>query len=190
VSARGGADAWFMTHAYPAFRTHALARFGAIVALSTAVACASTPTPVRLAGHPEALSALTGNWSGRYAGVESRRSGVISFSLRAGDTTAFGDVLMIPNGYEQHNVWTEREHHAKVAPQHPQVLTITFVGIASQRVSGMLDPYTDPDCDCLVLTTFVGRLTSASTLEGTYITRIPGTPRVQTGTWKAERERR
>ena len=164
-------------------------RAGAIVALSAAAGCASRPTPIRLAGQPDALAALVGNWSGRYVGVESRRSGVISFSLRAGDSTAFGDVLMIPNGYDQHDVWTEREQHRYVAPRHPQVLTITFVGIANQRVTGMLDPYTDPECDCLVLTTFVGRLTSASKLEGTYITRIPGTPRVQTGEWKAERQR-
>ena len=180
------ADAGSMRHQHSAGVTRLL-RVIRAAAVVTATGCASAPTPIQLAGRPEALAALVGNWSGEYTGFESKRSGTITFSLREGDTTAFGDVLMIPNGYEQHDVWNDYERHRKVAPRHPQVVTIMFVGIASQRVTGMLDPYTDPECSCTVVTTFIGRLTSPSALQGTFVTRTPGTPRIQTGTWQAVR---
>lgn len=165
-----------------------LLRVARIAVLAAAAGCASVPTPIQLAGHPEALADLVGNWSGEYEGNESKRTGVISFALRAGDTTAFGDVLMIPRGYDQHIVWTERDHPMTTTHRHPQVLTIMFVGVTHQRVTGMLDPYTDPECACLVLTTFIGRMTGPTALEGTFVTRVPGTPSIQTGTWSAKKQ--
>jgi hypothetical protein len=153
-----------------------------------AAGCASAPPPIALIGEPEALSALAGNWAGTYRGIDSRRDGSISFSLRAGDTVAYGDVLMIPAGYENHNVWNEREHHAGATPPHPAVLTVAFVGVSDGHVTGMLDPYTDPDCNCLVITAFSGRLKDANTLEGTFLTRAPGSAESRRGVWRVTRQ--
>jgi hypothetical protein len=111
-----------------------------------AAGCASAPPPIPVIGAPESLGALAGNWAGTYRGIDSRRDGSISFSLRTGDTVAYGDVLMIPAGYEDHHVWNEREHHGGATPPHPAVLTVAFVEVSDGQVTGMLDPYTDPDC--------------------------------------------
>lgn len=157
-----------------------------LVLLATG-ACASAPSPVRVIGNLESAGALAGNWAGSYEGTETRRHGSITFSLRAGDTTAFGDVLMIPVGYDHHDVWTEHERRGTTTHDHPAVLTISFVQVAGGRVSGMLDPYTDPECDCLVVTMFEGRLVNARTLEGTFMTRVPGTSIAYGGRWRAER---
>src|SRR5258708_31194356 len=48
-----------------------------------------------------------------------------------------------------------------------QAIGITFLRVTGGRVSGRLDPYTDPDCNCPLYTTFEGAL-KADTLQGTY----------------------
>lgn len=66
-----------------------------------------------------------------------------------------------------------------------QVLRIAFVRVAGGNVTGTLDPYTDPECQCTVQTTFTGTL-RGNTIEGTFVTRGP-LPREQTGRWRVTR---
>lgn len=170
-------------------RMRSAPRLLVLAASLTALGCATTPIPIRIFGNPNAMMQLAGNWSGTYTMHGSSRTGAISFSLRATDTAAFGDVLMLPMVDEKHTVWTERQNHPDGVVSHPSILTIAFVGVWSDGVSGMLDPYTDTDCRCQVLTTFTGRLTSATTLEGTFVTRVPGTTVTRGGVWFVRRAR-
>jgi hypothetical protein len=66
-------------------------------------------------------------------------------------------------------------------------LTIRFVRIAGDSVSGSLDPYAAPDCDCVLSTTFTGRV-RANRIDGTFIT-LGGAPRGTPlrGRWRVTR---
>jgi hypothetical protein len=66
-----------------------------------------------------------------------------------------------------------------------QLLAIRFVRVEGGKVSGTLDAYWDPDCNCEVTTTFVGAV-RGDPIEGTFSSeRKAG--RVF-GTWKATRK--
>ena len=71
------------------------------------------------------------------------------------------------------------------------VLAIHFVRKHGSSVHGTLDSYRDPDCQCVVTTTFDGSFQGGSVIEGTYST-VPsiagGT--VSGGTWRVTRVRR
>jgi hypothetical protein len=51
-----------------------------------------------------------------------------------------------------------------------QSLRIDFVRVAPGAVSGTLEPYTAPDCNCIVSTTFTGMI-QRDTIRGTFATR-------------------
>ena len=68
-----------------------------------------------------------------------------------------------------------------------QPLKIRFIRLGEGRVSGTLDPYIDPECSCTVNTTFEGTITTANTIEGTFITRGAGI-QASSGTWKVKRQ--
>ena len=69
-----------------------------------------------------------------------------------------------------------------------QVLTISFVRVAGPVVTGTLAPYRDPECSCVVVTTFSGTL-GENVIEGTFTTRgLPGGSE-PTGRWRVKRSR-
>jgi len=70
-----------------------------------------------------------------------------------------------------------------------QVLTIKLVRVAGDTVSGVLDAYRDPQCDCPVQTTFTGRI-NGDTIDGTFTTRGAQSNSGQTGTWRVKRTTR
>jgi len=55
-------------------------------------------------------------------------------------------------------------------------------------VSGVLDAYRDPQCDCAVETTFTGTV-NGDTIDGTYTTRGTQANAPQTGTWRVKRNK-
>jgi hypothetical protein len=65
-------------------------------------------------------------------------------------------------------------------------LTIKLVRVSGDTVSGVLDAYRDPECDCPVETTFVGKLTG-DTIDGTFTTKGSQSVAPQTGTWRVKR---
>jgi hypothetical protein len=99
---------------------------------------------------------------------------------------------MIPRGYGKAlvpygNATGAAGASAQTAPTS-QVLTIKLVRVSGDTVSGVLDAYRDPECDCPVVTTFTGNL-NGDTIEGTFNTRgSVNTP--QTGTWRVKRTNR
>ena len=64
----------------------------------------------------------------------------------------------------------ERELVSNVASPGRTVLKIHFIRKEGGNLSGTLDPYNDPDCDCRVTTTFQGTFRDARTIEGTFST--------------------
>jgi len=152
--------------------------------------CALNPAPVPVVGDSRDISSLAGEWVGDYVGRDNGRSGSILFRLAAGTDTAHGDVVMVPRGTtgfqpNDPQSLTLRQH----AWAQNSVLSIRFVRVSGGLVSGAIDPYPSPDCECQLLTTFRGTL-RGNRIEGTYTTRhVDCDMPIERGTWWAERER-
>jgi hypothetical protein len=144
-------------------------------------------SPVTVGG-PD-LAAIAGSWTGSYESPALGRDGSIAFELSADGDSATGDVVMTPSmtGLRVGSP----EVTAASAPaieRTAQVLTIRFVRVEGDQVRGALDPYEDPDCRCVVATTFTGRV-RGNRIRGTFVTR--GRPSLQevTGSWSVQRTR-
>jgi hypothetical protein len=151
------------------------------------LACASNPTPVTVSGEAADRASLAGKWSGEYNSQVTGRTGSIVFNLSPAGDAATGDVVMIPKGYGRPLTRFERTTTTSMQnTDNSQVLTIKPVRVSGDTVSGVLDAYRDPQCDCAVETSFIGVL-SGNTINGTFTTR--GSPSIapQTGTWRVKR---
>jgi hypothetical protein len=126
-------------------------------------ACGGSQHPVEMKGVDADLFELAGEWKGSYTGLESGRSGPVSFSLELGRHVAEGDVLL------------------GATP-----LAIQFVAVDGGSISGKIDPYTDPTCECQVQTDFVGML-SGDMISGTFTTSVIGAAIEQHGEWSVTR---
>ena len=160
----------------------------AVVAIS-ATGCASRKPQIQLTSKDFDLNPLVGEWRGNYSSSETGRNGTIAFTLRAGESAASGNVVLLPRADSSFAA-----NHAPVDPSATssrQVLTIHFVRKEGSNVVGTLDPYRDPECACEVSTTFQGAFRDRSTIEGTYTT-VPSAPgtKVTSGTWKVTRVKR
>lgn len=154
----------------------------AAAALAWACSSSNPAPPVPVQGSD--VSAMAGRWTGEYSSTETGRTGSIVFELKQGDKVAHGDVLMKP-----------KSEGAATAPGTndalrgmPQVLNINFVNASGGVLRGTMDPYSDPSCDCMVQTTFVGRL-AGDTIEGTFTTTPQGAGTISTGRWKMTRQK-
>jgi hypothetical protein len=127
-------------------------------------ACGSAQHPVEMKGKDADLVELAGDWKGSYTGLESGRSGPVSFSLELGRHVAEGDVLL------------------GATP-----LAIKFIAVENGELSGAIDPYTDPTCQCQVQTEFVGLLAGDS-ISGTFTTSVIGADVEQHGEWSVSRQ--
>ena len=154
----------------------------ALAAVASGCSTASTRTPVL--GARADVATLAGEWHGDYSGPAGRNGG-ISFTLRAADTAAVGEVVMSPDpgqGPAGSNMPADRMERMRLAPR----LSVTFIGAAGDRVAGELEAYEDPECRCTVSTAFDGVL-RGRVIEGEYRTHGAdlGAPRV--GRWRVER---
>jgi hypothetical protein len=154
-------------------------------ALFGAVACATNPIPIPVIGTRTAVDAIAGEWQGTYRSSETGRSGTISFTLAAGRDTAFGEVIMVPMGYN--TPFSPYEEHVGEPRSIPKLLTISFVRVDDGRVRGTLDQYIDPDCQCPMRTVFIGALSGPNTLEGSFESQTSQLSTVVGGTWSAQR---
>ena len=138
------------------------------LSLAAVAACQYHPTPIPLQGEAGSIAALRGEWSGEYWGNGSERRGALSFTISSTADSAFGDVIMLtPQGQQIRPVDTGDRHRLHTASS--QALRIDFVRIGAGMVSGTLEPYIAPDCDCQVSTTFTGNV-AGDTIRGTFIT--------------------
>ena len=169
-----------------------ITQLGLAALTCVSLACATKPTPVTVTGDVGDRASLAGKWSGEYTSPATGRSGSIVFNLSPSGDAANGDVVMVPRGYGKALVPYANATNAaggtvSTAPVS-QVLTIKLVRVSGDTVSGVLDAYRDPECDCPVVTTFSGTL-KGDTIEGTFSTR--GTTNApQTGTWRVNRTSR
>jgi hypothetical protein len=163
------------------------AAYRAILAALGLVACSANPDPVPIQGESADIGRLAGEWAGSYESRDSDRHGSIVFQLEAHRDTAFGDVLMVQSeeridyvaNYDDVMI---RERRAPL----PRVLTIRFVMVSGNRVSGVLEPYEDPTCGCRLRTVFEGRLADDS-VAGTYESEHRETGRIERGRWRVDR---
>jgi hypothetical protein len=159
----------------------------ALAIVAAISACAGKPASVPVQASTADMRALAGRWEGQYNSNQTGRGGSIVFTLTAGTDSAAGDVVMIPSGG---NRPITREGPGRppftASGATPEVLTIRFVRIEGGRVSGALDPYRAPDCDCVVSTTFVGNLTG-DRIAGTFTTRGGQRSAPVTGDWEVRR---
>jgi hypothetical protein len=160
-------------------RLHSIVPALLIAAAASSGCKSSNPSPhVPVAGSD--VAALAGRWEGEYSSEATGRSGSIVFELKRGDRVAHGDVYMKPR-----DLAVESALPGASQPI-PQILTINFVSASGGVLTGTMDPYLSPDCDCEVQTTFVGRL-SGDTIEGTFTTTPTGAAAITTGRWKMNR---
>jgi hypothetical protein len=98
--------------------------------------------------------------------------------------------VMIPRA---DSLLTPEERELVNNPSAParRVLSIHFVRKQGSSVHGNLDAYPDPDCQCVVTTTFDGSFKGGSAIEGTYST-VPSVAggTVTGGTWRVTRVKR
>ena len=161
----------------------------ACLAAAVLAGCATRSSPVPLQADEGALTALAGEWSGEYSSAATGRSGSIVFKLTAGSDTAFGDVVMVPSGSAHPLTPAPKAGVEGGVVTHPtaQALTIRFVRVSGDSVSGALDPYQSPECGCALVTTFTGRV-EKDRIHGTFVTHgemHASAP--QTGTWSVRR---
>lgn len=167
-------------------RTRSLIQSLVAVGLAlTSIACVERPPPqvVPIAAEAKDAFVLEGEWWGQYWSGDTGRSGRIRFSLAAEEDRAYGDVLMLSAERGEDLVPANLRE-----PATSETLAIEFVRVdaATETVSGTLEPYRDPDCDCIVATTFTGTV-SRDSIEGTFVTQAGGAYRTKRGQWRVER---
>jgi len=128
-------------------------------------ACGGGNSNVAVKGKELDVARLAGDWQGEYKGTESGRSGPISLSLQLGRHTADGTVLM-----------------GGATP-----LQVSFVAIENDKVSGKIEPYTDPQCKCQVATEFAGTISNGA-IDGTFTTKVVGKDVEQHGVWQVKKK--
>jgi hypothetical protein len=156
--------------------------------LAVFAACRYQPTVVPLRGSASDVGALAGQWDGEYSSSESMRSGTITFTVRAGSDTAYGDVMMMPRlGQAIVAADAASQQHLEHAST-AEAVRITFVQVKGGIVEGTLEPYVAPDCQCVVSTVFRGTV-AGDHIDGTFTTRGDQGMR-QDGRWRVARRAR
>src|SRR6266436_9281078 len=125
-------------------------RVSSIIAVglaASAIACASNPPQTEVSASDFNLNPLYGEWRGDYSSAETGRSGTIAFTLRAGESFASGNVVMIP---KPDSLLTpeERELLSDMPSSGPAVLKFQFMRKEGTNLTGTLVPYRSPDCNC------------------------------------------
>ena len=155
------------------------------LAVALAVGCRTVPQmPVQLQGDPTSIAWLAGSWSGQYWGGAGGRGGSLSFLLRSGTDSLYGDVTMLdPHGQQLRPADPTDVHALHV--HSPQQLRIDVIRVQADSIRGVLEPYVAPDCECTVTTTFTGRV-AGDRITGSFQSRAGGRVRAE-GSWEMTR---
>jgi len=162
----------------------------AVAIVASTVGCARQTPGIALASSDFDLNPLVGEWRGNYSSPQTGRSGTVAFTLLAGESSASGNVVMIPRA-DSLLTPDEQEQLSNISAPGRTVLKIHFIRKEGGNLNGTLDPYKDPDCNCTVTTTFQGSFRDARTIEGTFST-VPSVAgrSVTGGTWMVTRVKR
>lgn len=163
--------------------------FAVLAFVLPVAACSWRRTPVPIYSETGSTALLVGAWSGEYSSSETGRRGSISFDLASETDTAFCDVTMVPfAGNAQMGPIVQNDVPTAARTAVPQPLKIKFIRLGGNRISGILEPYNDPDCGCTVRTMFTGTVTGPNKIEGTYTTAASGLYQPTKGRWTVERQ--
>jgi hypothetical protein len=148
------------------------------------LAPAASPVPVQ--GVNTEVSALAGEWEGRYWSKDTGRHGNIRFNLPEQADTGHGEVeITFSPALRMLQALDENQDE----PKPCTILDITLIQVEGGRVRGTMAPYWDPDCDCRAQTLFEGKL-SGNRISGTFVTRRASTDRrLLTGEWETQRKK-
>lgn len=158
----------------------------AVLLLVLLGACAPVLSRVPLLGAGPQAARLAGEWSGEYTGDGTGRSGSILFRLSEAADSAWGDVTMVPHVTAVAVGPVTGTVDPRGRAVEPQPLAIRFVRIEGDRVEGVLEPYRDPDCGCVLFTTFTG-VVGGEEIRGTFTSRGAPGPQPQEGRWSVRR---
>jgi len=140
-----------------------LASLSAVV---LATGCVGAATQIEVKGPEPDLVQLAGDWSGKFEGLDSGRTGTIHFALGLGRHTADGQVVM-------------------AGSKTP--LAISVITVKNGEIQGQIEPYKDPSCRCEVQTRFEGQMLG-NVIGGTFTTRAVASGREQHGAWNVRRQ--
>jgi hypothetical protein len=155
--------------------------------LGLAQSCAPMPS-VPLDATPADLEMLAGEWQGEYTSIALGRKGGIEFKLRAGTDEAFGDVLMQPATRNRPYPEDSTEYNYRPpGGTNTELLTIRFIRAEHGAVTGMLDPYWDPDRNCTAMTVFRGHI-GKGIVQGTFLTKFDCGAGDATGQWRVTKK--
>jgi len=168
-------------------------RCGTAAALAfTFVACAGQSAPVPATLDPVAKTLLTGEWTGTYESPAKERNGYITFELEqdVDSTVCRGDVLMVPKATGQPvRPVAGHEVHRDNVMRIPRLLAIESIRVTGDRITGRIEPYSDPETMHPVRTSFEGRITG-DTIRGTLSSIDEQTGDRISGTWTVTRTKR
>jgi len=169
-------------------KRHTLA--AVVLSSALAAACSSAPVSPSIAveGAKNDVKLLVGKWKGEYESKQNGRSGSIIFEFKSG-TEGSGDVLMWPKGSKEPiKPAAGKDLSEEQIRNIPQVLNVSFVKSEKGILTGTMDPYTDPDCNCDVRTTFAGTI-DGDVITGEFtIERWDHTGPQVKGTWHVKRQ--
>jgi hypothetical protein len=133
---------------------------------------------------------LVGEWRGDYvANDPSGTHGTLAFALAAGNSDAHGTLTINAAGADRA---FERYRSEQIvfstedATPGPDLPAIQFVRLEGSTVSGTVDAFVDPACQCSAIMTLSGKLqgdTIAGTFRATYNAQRPDL----TGKWMVKR---
>jgi hypothetical protein len=158
-----------------------------LVVLATA-ACETERAAIPLAVDPAERSVLVGEWRGEYGNSSTKQAGSIAFFLLEGEDHAHGDVVMIPAGSSEPYRPSAGSAERAALRRGAELLSIQFLRAEGGRVTGALEPYWDPVCECEVQTSFVGEM-QGDRIVGIF-TALSGRPGIgrSTGWWEVHRK--
>ncbi|MBI4420973.1 MAG: hypothetical protein HY560_09125 [Gemmatimonadetes bacterium] len=128
------------------------------------------------AAAPAAPAALAGRWEGTFTNDVTQKGGRLVLTLTGADESASGQLQLTPMGAKA-PVMAEGAGMS-MGKGRPTGLPVMAMKSGEDKVSGSVDAaYTDPGCNCTVVTTFEGTITG-STLSGSLAARDS-----KTGQW-------
>ena len=154
----------------------------AILGLVILAACTYHPARFPMYGTIDDKSRLAGEWFGEFTSEHPDRSGSIAFQLEPGRDSASGEVSLQASYVGQRMRPQEQGFHARASTA--TALRIRYVRAGESEVEGILEPYHDPDCDCMVTTTFLG-VVRGDSITGEYVSRGEWT--IRQGAWRMSR---
>jgi hypothetical protein len=159
-----------------------------LVAVAFSGCASSAPRAVPVyCENGEKIGLLVGTWSGEYVNTATFRVGGIEFSLEPEKDTAYGMVIMYQRRTYVKSLTKDYPFVQAIESVPAQTLGIKFVYVSGDSVRGTLDPYYDPECDCLVSTTFHGAFLD-DCIEGTFTSLNTKIGLVSGGNWAVHRE--